>query len=103
MAISSYNPVLNNAYEEPIYYYGSDINGNIDYTKIAERSRPFGFDVNIVPKKREQQTIFTQGIFVTTDPNTEFINSIRKEVKEWSFVGYPKSFANQQRTARLLI
>lgn len=91
MAISSDNPVLNNAYEEPKYYYESDINGNIDYTKIAEGRRPYGFDVNIVPKKRVQQTFFTQGDFVTSDPNAEFINTIRKEVKDWRLAGYPKA------------
>lgn len=91
MNVSNDNPVLNNAYEEPKYYYESDINGNIDYMKIVEGRRPYGYDVNIVPNKRGQQTIFTQGDFVTSDPNAEFINTIRKEVKEWRLAGYPKA------------
>lgn len=49
MATSNDNPVLNNAYEEPLYYYDSDINGNIDYTKVISGRRPYGYDVNIVP------------------------------------------------------
>lgn len=91
MATSNDNPVLNNAYEEPLYYYDSDINGNIDYTKVISGRRPYGYDVNIVPKKRGQQTIFTQGDFVTVDPNAEFINTIRDEVKKWRLGGYQKA------------
>lgn len=91
MQANNDNPVLNNAYEEPKYYYESDINGNIDYTKIVEGRRPYGYDVNIVPNRRGQQAIFTQGDFVTSDPNAEFINTIRKEVKQWRLDGYPKS------------
>ena len=52
--IKNDNPVLNNAYEEPKYYYDSDINGNIDYNKVINGRRPYGYDVNIVPNKRGQ-------------------------------------------------
>ena len=38
--IKNDNPVLNNAYEEPKYYYDSDINGNIDYNKVINGRRP---------------------------------------------------------------
>ena len=57
------NPILNNPYEEPKYYYDTDLNGNIDYTQIKEGRRPYGYDVNIVPKKRSGQTFFSQEDF----------------------------------------
>ena len=85
------NPVLNNAYEEPKYYYDSDINGNINYNRVINGRRPYGYDVNIVPKIRGQKSFFTQGDFVTIDPNAEFINGIRKEVKAWREGGYQKA------------
>ena len=85
------NPVLNNPYEEPKYYYDTDLNGNIDYNRVINGRRPFGYDVNIVPNKRSGQTLFKQGDFVSADPNAEFINTIRKEVKEWREDGYPKA------------
>ena len=44
MNVSNDNPVLNNAYEEPKYYYESDINGNIDYMKINDRIISVYFD-----------------------------------------------------------
>lgn len=35
--------------------------------------------------------MFSQDDFESNDPNAEFINGIRKEVKEWREAGYPKS------------
>jgi type III restriction enzyme len=90
-ATNNDNPVLNNPYEEPKYYYDTDMNGNIDYQTVMTGRRPFGYDVNIVPNKRGNKTIFSQEDFVTIDPNAEFINGIRKEVKTWREAGYPKA------------
>ena len=42
MATSNDNPVLNNAYEEPKYYYESDING-----KDTEVPDPFYVDTEV--------------------------------------------------------
>ena len=55
--VSSDNPVLNNPYEEPKYYYDTDLNGNIDYSTVINGRRPFGYDVNIVPNKRTPTTV----------------------------------------------
>jgi type III restriction enzyme len=49
MQANNDNPVLNNPYEEPRYYYDTDMNGNIDYATVIDGRRPFGYDVNIVP------------------------------------------------------
>lgn len=91
MQANNDNPVLNNPYEEPRYYYDTDMNGNIDYATVIEGRRAFGYDVNIVPKKRGEQTFFSQEDFISVDPNAEFINGIRKEVKTWREAGYPKA------------
>ena len=112
MQANNENPVLNNPYEEPRYYYDTDMNGNIDYATIIEGRRAFGYDVNIVPKKRGEQTFFSQEDFISVDPNAEFINGIRKEVKTWREAGYPKAsritkelldfwFNNKERRANL--
>ena len=112
MQANNDNPVLNNPYEEPMYYYDTDMNGNIDYATVINGRRPFGYDVNIVPKKRGDQTIFSQEDFISKDPNAEFINGIRKEVKTWREAGYPKAsritkelldfwFNNKERRANL--
>ena len=112
MQANNDNPVLNNPYEEPKYYYDTDMNGNIDYQTIINGRRPFGYDVNIVPGKRGDRTLFSQGDFVSVDPNAEFINTIRSEVKAWRKAGYPKAsritkelldfwFNNKDRKANL--
>ena len=111
-ATNNENPVLNNPYEEPKYYYDTDMNGNIDYATVINGRRPFGYDVNIVPKKRGDKTFFSQEDFISVDPNAEFINGIRKEVKTWREAGYPKAsritkelldfwFNNKERRANL--
>ncbi len=84
------NPVLNNPYEEPKYYYDTDADGNIDYEKVINGRRPFGYDISIVPKKR-QRNVFSVEDFEAVEPNAEFINTIRKEVKVWREAGYPKA------------
>ena len=112
MQATNDNPVLNNPYEEPQYYYDTDMNGNIDYATVINGRRPFGYDVNIVPKKRGDKTFFSQEDFISVDPNAEFINGIRKEVKAWREGGYPKAsritkelldfwFNNKERRANL--
>lgn len=112
MQANNDNPVLNNPYEEPQYYYDTDMNGNIDYATVINGRRPFGYDVNIVPKKRGEKTFFSQEDFISVDPNAEFINGIRKEVKTWREAGYPKAsritkelldfwFNNKERRANL--
>lgn len=112
MQANNDNPVLNNPYEEPMYYYDTDMNGNIDYATVINGRRPFGYDVNIVPNKRGGQAIFSQEDFISVDPNAEFINGIRKEVKTWREAGYPKAsritkelldfwFNNKERRANL--
>jgi type III restriction enzyme len=112
MQANNDNPVLNNPYEEPKYYYDTDMNGNIDYQTVINGRRPFGYDVNIVPKKRGDKMLFSQEDFISVDPNAEFINTIRKEVKTWREAGYPKAtritkelldfwFNNKERRANL--
>ncbi|MBR7049145.1 MAG: DEAD/DEAH box helicase family protein [Prevotella sp.] len=112
MQANNDNPVLNNPYEEPMYYYDTDMNGNIDYATVINGRRPYGYDVNIVPKKRGDKTFFSQEDFISVDPNAEFINGIRKEVKAWREGGYQKAsritkelldfwFNNKERRANL--
>ena len=112
MQANNDNPVLNNPYEEPKYFYDTDMNGNIDYQTVKNGRRPFGYDVNIVPNKRGEKTFFSQEDFTSASPNAEFINTIRSEVKAWREAGYPKAsritkelldywFNNKNRKANL--
>ena len=108
---SDKNPVLNDAYEEPKFYYDTDIEGNIDYSTVKEGRRPFGIDINVVPKGK-QQSMFSQEDFTDEKPNALFINTIREQVKAWRNDGYPRAsritrellqywFCNNERLAQL--
>ena len=85
------NPVLNNPYEEPKYYYRTDpVNGYLDYTTVIEGRRPFGYTTNITPQPKNTQT--TIGFDLEdNNPDALFINGIREQVKLWREAGYPKA------------
>lgn len=91
MPANNDNPVLNNPYEEPKFYYDTDMDGNIDYATVMEGRRPYGYNVNIAPKKGAGPTLFSQDVLISGNPDAEFINGIRKEVKAWRIAGYPKA------------
>ena len=91
IAYKSDNPVLNNPYEEPKYYYKTDpLSGYLDYTTIIEGRRPFGYSASINPHPQYGQASLD---FETDpiDPNAPFINGIREQVKAWREAGYPKA------------
>ncbi len=82
------NPILNNPYEEPRYHYNVDINGNLDYGSILEGRRPYMGNIQITPN-RASQALFNAEDLENSDPDANFINGLRKEVKFWREKGYP--------------
>lgn len=85
------NPILNNPYEEPLYHYDTDINGNLDYTRRLVGRRPYVEGISIVPKKQSgQKEIFSgSDVYDEESSNAKFINGLREIVKEWRDKGYP--------------
>ena len=47
-ATNNDNPVLNNPYEEPKYYYDT-VRGNLDYNKVLKGRRPYMGNIDITP------------------------------------------------------
>lgn len=89
----SRSPILNNPYEEPLYHYDTDSEGNLDYDNIREGRRPFTIDVKIDnPKNKKKQGEFFSGddLYNETD-HAKFINTMRDEVKKWRTEGYPRA------------
>lgn len=91
-ATNNDNPVLNNPYEEPKYYYDT-VRGNLDYSKVLKGRRPYMGNIDITPSAtRGEGEFFSDSDFAdASDPNVPFINSIRAEVKKWRKEGYPKT------------
>lgn len=84
------SPILNNPYEEPCLHYDADLNGNLDYSKIIQGRRPYSANIGITPN-RYQPALFGREDFNDEDPNANFINLIRSEVKKWRSEGYPRA------------
>ena len=88
----SQSPILNNPYEEPLYHYDTDAEGNLDYDNVREGRRPFATEVSLTAKKRGGQgDLFTGNDLYQEDEDAKFINTMRDEVKKWRIEGYPRA------------
>ena len=56
-ATNSDNPVLNNPYEEPKYYYDT-VRGNLDYNKVLKGRRPYMGNIDITPSSTRTEGEF---------------------------------------------
>lgn len=91
-ATNNDNPVLNNPYEEPKYHYDTDLDGNLDYSRVLPGRRPYTGNIDVTPSPRQGEgSFFTGADFAPTDPDAPFINAIREEVKRWRQEGYPRT------------
>lgn len=84
------NPILNNPYEEPSRHFATRSDGRIDYHDIVEERRIFIPDQNrVIPSRTGSQ----KGAFDVNDHyeqwETELVNQIRTQVKEWRNNEYP--------------
>ena len=82
------SPILNNPYEEPLYHYDTDMEGNLDYERVLDGRRPYTTLIGIQPKQAGSDTLFHGSDFESDDPNADFINRLRSEVKQWREGGY---------------
>jgi type III restriction enzyme len=90
MALSTnQNPILNNPYLKPLLHYGSDTEGNLDYTKIIQGRRDFSELIPILPSKAKQEKDHINRI--NNNEENHIINLIRKEIDHWRSQGYPNT------------
>ncbi len=84
------NPILNNPYEESLYHYDTDVDGNLDYGNIQLGRRPYKTEINIQNNSgKSQQALFAgSDLYKGVDPDAYFINTMRSEVKKWRESGY---------------
>jgi type III restriction enzyme len=85
----SKSPILNNPYEEPRLYYDTDADGNLDYSRIVQGRRPYTSNIDIMPSRQGQQSLFGGSDYENNDPNAKFINDIRIQVRQWRESNYP--------------
>lgn len=81
--MASDNPILNNPYSEPKFYYDTDSQGNLDYNKKCKGRRIFKPDTPIIPVKQSGQKDFFEWNEDAGVYENHLINLIRKEVGKW--------------------
>lgn len=90
MANKNITPILNNPYEEPKWHYDVTLEGNLDYSRILEGRRPYAANLTVMPNPSPVKSLFSAEDIPLEDENANFINGIRKVVKEWREQNYPK-------------
>lgn len=90
MEIKNISPILNNPYDEPKWHYDTTLEGNLDYSKILEGRRPYAANLTVMPNTSSAKSLFSAEEIQIEDKNADFINTIRKVVKEWREQDYPK-------------
>jgi type III restriction enzyme len=106
------NPILNNPYEEPRFYYGTDLDGRLDYEDKRKGRRPFVPTVAPIPVGQRSQRSLLDVSDIAAEYEKHKVNLIRKETGRWRADGYPETtrvtkellsywFLNPGRTNRL--
>lgn len=90
MEIKNISPILNNPYDEPKWHYDTTLEGNLDYSKILKGRRPYAANLTVMPNTSSAKSLFSAEEIQIEDKNADFINTIRKVVKEWREQDYPK-------------
>jgi type III restriction enzyme len=85
------NPILNNPYEEPKYYYGTDLDGRLDYEDRRKGRRPFVPIVSPIPVAQKGQRSLLEVSDLASDYEKHQVNLIRKEIKLWREKNYPET------------
>src|ERR1700736_1308616 len=100
-AANETNPILNNPYEEPLLHYATNLEGELDYSKIETGRRLFAGAVQTIPlpQRRQQEDLLKMQDFAATNYGTHLVNLLRKEVAAWRDAKYP----NTTRVTRELL
>jgi type III restriction enzyme len=100
-AASEANPILNNPYEEPLLHYATNLEGELDYSKVEKNRRIFAGALQTIPlpQRRQQEDLLKMQDFAATNYGTHLVNLLRKEVAAWRDAKYP----NTTRVTRELL
>lgn len=94
------NPILNNPYEEPRFHYATNLQGELDYSRIETGRRYFTGSIQSIPVPQSSQgDLLTLNELGRTEYGTHIVNLLRKEVGMWRSAKYP----NTTRVTRELL
>jgi type III restriction enzyme len=82
------NPILNSPYDEPKWYYSTNLDGTLNYEEIMPGRRPFSPEAPSIPVgDTNKDNLFTAEM--VDDYSNHIINKLREEIKKWRENEYP--------------
>ncbi len=85
------NPILNSPYHIPQLYYGSTIDGSLNYDEILEGRRQFTPNGLIVPTTKSKQIDLGFANEPDLEAERHLVNLCRKEIGKWRDEKYPNT------------
>ena len=76
------NPILNNPYSEPAFYYSTNDAGELDYQSVVEGRRPFVPDIPPVPVKQGPQKSLI-GLEASAQAFQSHVNYVVADTESW--------------------
>ncbi len=89
---SDENPILNNPYEEPVWHYATNLQGELDYSRLVRGRRIFTPDIQSIPVRQGQQgELMELNEIAAADHGSHVVNLLRREVAAWRQAKYPQT------------
>lgn len=88
--MTDFNPILNNPYEEPKFYYQTDLDGRLDYDDKRKGRRPFVPVISTIPIAQKQRSLLDVSD-VSAEYEKHIVNLVRREVRKWREVNYSET------------
>ena len=86
------NPILNNPYEEPIWHYATNLQGELDYSRPVKGRRVFAPEVQTIPVRQGVQgDLMELNEVAAADHGSHIVNLLRREVGAWRQAKYPQT------------
>ena len=85
------NPILNSPYTEPLKYYNTDSDGNLDYEIVVNGRRIFKDDMQAMTGIQKGQKEIFEWNEDAEDYGEHIINLCRKQVGLWREEKYPNT------------
>src|SRR6266478_8115418 len=84
------NPILNNPYEEPVWHYATNHQGELDYSHRVKGRRIFIPEVQTIPVRQGSQgDLMELREIAKAEHSSHIVNILRREIGAWREAKYP--------------
>src|SRR5207247_7083188 len=86
------NPILNNPYEKPEWYYATNLQGELDYSRPVKGRRIFTPEVQTIPVRQGAQgDLIELSEVAAANYSSHVVNLLRREIADWRQAKYPQT------------